>query len=97
MVRPFGAAMLNIIMHENFIPIEDFTFAPTTVEFNLTNTRQCVKAVILDDNRREINELFMLNLTLVSLNNDTMLTSASVTIIDNECKDKHNVFMSYLQ
>ena len=66
---------------------DDFLLAPTVFEFNLNNSRQCVNVTIFDDNQREINEQFMLNLVLLSANDSNfMLSEASVTIIENDSK-----------
>ena len=66
---------------------DDFLLAPTVFEFNLNTSRQCVNVTIFDDNQREMNEQFTLNLTLLSVNDSSILLSgASVTIIENDCK-----------
>ena len=66
---------------------DDFLLAPTVLEFNLSNLRQCINVTIFDDNQREINEQFMLNLTLLSINDSNfILSEASVTIIENDSK-----------
>lgn len=75
----------------NFIALDEYIFSPTTVEFILNDTRQCVGVVILDDNQREINEQFQLNLILLSVDDSSyMLTGTTITINDNERKGHLN-------
>ena len=67
----------------------DFMFMPVVLVFSHTVYRRCVYVTILDDNQREREEQFSLNLTLLHMNESSVRLNTSksiVTIIDDDCK-----------